>query len=119
MRHHNANRTFGRSKNQRHALLKGLAASLIEHERIMTTEAKAKELRPKIEKMITRAKDATLASRRMLLAGLYNNTDVVEKLVSGIAPRYTGRAGGYTRIIKLTPRKGDASSMAVIEFVEQ
>lgn len=117
MRHHDANRKFGRSKNQRSALLKGLAASLIEHGRIMTTEAKAKELRPTVEKMITKAKNPTLSNRRLLLSSLYNNTDVVEKLISDVAPKYTERAGGYTRITKLVQRKGDASKMAVIEFV--
>ena len=117
MRHHNANRIFGRSKNQRSALLKGLAASLILHGRILTTEAKARELRPTIEKMVTKAKKSDLATRRNLLAGLYNNEDVVTRLISDIAPRYAQRAGGYTRITKLTPRKSDASKMAVIEFV--
>ncbi len=117
MRHHDANRKFNRTKNQRGALLKGLAASLIEHGRIMTTEAKAKELRPAVEKMVTRAKNPTLSNRRLLLSSLYNNTSVVEKLVSDIAPKYAERAGGYTRITKLVQRKGDASKMAVIEFV--
>lgn len=117
MRHHNANRTFNRSKNQRTALMKGLAASLITRERIETTEAKAKELRPKIEKMITRAKAPTLANKRLLLSGLYHDNTAVKKLVETIAPRYSERSGGYTRITKLMPRKGDASKMAVIEFV--
>lgn len=118
MRHHNANRKFGRSSNQRHALLKGLAASLITHGRILTTEAKAKELRPNVEKLVTKAKNPTLAARRLLLAGFYNNETVVSTLINDIAPRYTERPGGYTRIIKLAPRKGDASPMAVIEFVQ-
>ncbi|MCC6199102.1 50S ribosomal protein L17 [Candidatus Nomurabacteria bacterium] len=118
MRHHNANRTFGRSKNQRSALMKGLVLSLISHEKIETTEAKAKELRPKIEKMVTRAKKPTLAGKRLLLSGLYHNEEAVQKLTEKIAPRYEDRAGGYTRITKLTPRKGDASPMAVIEFVK-
>jgi large subunit ribosomal protein L17 len=117
MRHHNANRKFGRSSNQRHALLKGLAASLITHGRILTTEAKAKELRPNVEKLVTKAKNPTLAARRVLLSGFYNNEIVVSKLISDIAPRYAERAGGYTRIVKLAPRKGDASPMAIIEFV--
>jgi large subunit ribosomal protein L17 len=117
MRHHNANRIFGRDKNQRKALLKGLAASLILHGRILTTEAKAKELRPSVEKMVTKAKKSDLATRRNLLAGLYNNEAVVTRLIDDIAPRYTERPGGYTRITKLTPRKSDASPMAVIEFV--
>ncbi len=117
MRHHNANRKFGRSSNQRHALLKGLAASLITHGRILTTEAKAKELRPNVEKLVTKAKNPTLAARRLLLSGFYNNEIVVSKLISDIAPRYAERPGGYTRIVKLAPRKGDASPMAIIEFV--
>ncbi|MEO5646223.1 MAG: 50S ribosomal protein L17 [Candidatus Paceibacterota bacterium] len=117
MRHHNANRKFGRSSNQRHALLKGLAASLITHGRILTTEAKAKELRPNVEKLVTKAKNPTLAARRLLLSDFYNNEIVVTKLIDDIAPRFTERAGGYTRIVKLAPRKGDASPMALIEFV--
>lgn len=117
MRHHNANRKFGRPKNGRIALLKGLAAALIEHGKILTTEAKAKELRPKIEKMVTKAKNPTLSNRRLLLSGLYNNTDLVEKLVTDVAPRFAERAGGYTRITKIVQRKGDASKMAVIEFI--
>ena len=117
MRHHNANRTFNRSKNQRVALMKGLVTSLITRERIQTTEAKAKELRPKVEKMITRAKSPTIANKRLLLASLYHNETAVKKLVESIAPRYSDRQGGYTRITKLMPRKGDASKMAVIEFV--
>lgn len=117
MRHADANRKFGREKNGRVALLRGLAASLINEGRIMTTEAKARELRPKIEKLVTKAKNPTLANKRLLLSGLYNNTEVVNKLISDIAPRYTERAGGYTRITKLVPRKGDGSKMAVIEFV--
>ena len=117
MRHNDANRKFNRDNNQRSALLKGLVSSLIEHGQITTTEAKAKELRPTIEKMITKAKNPTLANRRILLNGLYNNAQIVGKLVSDIAPRYAERMGGYTRITKLMERKGDASPMAVIEFV--
>lgn len=116
MRHHDANRKFGRSKNQRIALLRGLAESLITHERILTTEAKAKELRPKIEKLITKAKNPTLANRRLMLSALYNHEEVVGKLVS-TATRYEGRNGGYTRIIKLPNRASDGSPMAVIELV--
>ena len=117
MRHHNANRKFNRSKNQRVALVRGLAQAIILEERVLTTEAKAKELRPKIEKLITRAKNPSLSNRKLLLAGFYNNTETVEKLISGIAPRYIERAGGYTRITKIAPRKGDGSKMAVIELV--
>lgn len=117
MRHHNANRKFNRSKNQRVALVRGLAQAIVLDEKILTTEAKAKEIRPKIEKLITRAKNATLSDRKLLLASFYNNTAVVEKLIADIAPRYTTRAGGYTRITKIVARKGDGSKMAVIELV--
>ena len=117
MRHHDAHRKFGRDKNQRNALLKGLAASLVEHGRIMTTEAKAKEIRPYVEKLVTKAKNPTLANRRLIVAGFYNNESVATKLISDIAPKFAERAGGYTRIIKLALRKSDASPMAVIEFV--
>lgn len=117
MRHHKANRKFNRSKNQRVALVRGLAQAIVLDEKIMTTEAKAKEIRPKIEKLITRAKVDSLSNRRLLLAGFYNNETVVNKLITEIAPRYIDRAGGYTRITKLAQRKGDGSKMAVIELV--
>lgn len=118
MRHGDTNRKFGREKNARNALMKGLISSLLIHDRILTTEAKAKELRPKVEKMVTKAKNPTLANRRALLSSLYNNNEVVDRLIAEIAPRYAERAGGYTRITKLVQRKGDASPMAVIEFVQ-
>ncbi len=117
MRHHNNVRKFGRTKNQRQALLKGLTLALIARGRIETTEAKAKELRPFIEKLITKANVGTLASRRMVMSRLYNLSAESNKLVDVVAPKYKGRAGGYTRITKLPRRAGDASKMAVIEFV--
>ena len=117
MRHHNSIRKFGRNKNQRNALMKGLILALIAHGRIETTEAKAKELRPAIEKLITKANVGTLASRRLVMARLYGLTAEANKLIDTIAPNYKGRAGGYTRITKLPRRAGDASKMAVIEFV--
>ena len=117
MRHHSNVRKFGRTKNQRHALLKGLVLSLIAHERIETTEAIAKELRPLVEKLVTKANVGTLASRRLVLSRLYNLNAETSKLVDTIAPKYKGRAGGYTRITKLPRRAGDASKMAVIEFI--
>ena len=117
MRHHNNVRKFGRDKNQRKALLKGLALSLIKKEQIMTTEAKAKELRPYIEKMITQAKNATAANKRLLNAKLINQNTEVTKLVEKIAPRYASRAGGYTRVVKLPARKSDGAPMAIIAFV--
>lgn len=117
MRHHNATKKFGRKKKQREALLRSLAISLIEHGRITTTETKAKALRPVVEKLVSRAKTQSLASRRVLLSRLSNNERVVQKLFADIAPRYTERNGGYVRIVKLPPRAKDASPMAVIEFV--
>ncbi|MDE2031184.1 MAG: 50S ribosomal protein L17 [Patescibacteria group bacterium] len=117
MRHHSNVRKFGRNKNQRHALLKGLTLSLIAHGRIETTEAKAKELRPLVEKLITKANIGTLASKRLVLSRLYNLTAETNKLIDTIAPKYKGQQGGYTRITKLPRRAGDASKMAVIEFI--
>lgn len=117
MRHHDNNRKFGRTHGQRAALLKGLMLSIIAHGKIETTEAKAKELRPLIEKLVTKANEGTLASRRLVIARLYNRTAEGNKLVDVIAPKYKGRTGGYTRITKLPARLGDGSKMAIIEFV--
>lgn len=116
MRHHNTNRKFGRKRNQRKALLKSLALSLVMHEKIKTTEAKAKELRPFVEKLITRGKVSGLFSRRLLIARL-GDKEGSKKLIEELAPRYKKREGGYTRIIKLPRRISDASPMAIIEFV--
>jgi large subunit ribosomal protein L17 len=117
MRHHNNVRKFGRNKNQRKALLKGLALSLIKTGKIKTTEAKAKELRPYIEKMVSQAKKGDLASRRLVLAKLYNRTSEVKKLFEDIAPNYKSRNGGFTRVLKLPARLEDGAKMAIIEFV--
>lgn len=117
MRHHSQNRTFGRSRSQRTALLRGLALSLIEHGKIHTTEAKAKELRPYVEKLITKGKNDTVASRRLVMSILGEpHTDVVSKLFSDVAKRYTERNGGYTRIIKLGETKAGRTE-AYIELV--
>ncbi len=116
MRHSNKNRKFGREKNQRVALMKSLARNLIIHEKIDTTEAKAKELRPYIEKMVTLAKRDTLLSKRLLTARLSSALQS-KKLYKDIAPRYAKRAGGYTRIMKLNRRLSDGSKMARIEFI--
>jgi len=110
-------RTLGRVRRQRQALVSGLARALILHGKIQTTEAKAKELRPFIEKLVTRARNDTIANRRLLSAHFNNEQMIVQKLVTDIAPRYRERAGGYTRIIKLAPRASDSSRQAVIEFV--
>lgn len=118
MRHHNTNRKFGRTANQRRALLRSLAVSLVKHESIVTTEAKAKELRSYVEKLITKAGKDNVASRRLIARRLGENQDsVVKKLVDDLAKRYKDRDGGYTRVVKMAPRGGDASPMAIIQFV--
>ncbi len=109
------NRKFGRESAQRKALLKSLATALIMNGRIKTTEAKAKSLRPEFEKLITKAKKNTVHSKRLVNSVL--NKKVAKKLFSEIAPRHASRHGGYTRIIKLGPRKSDGAKMAYIEIV--
>jgi len=116
MRHHNKNRKFGREKDVRKALIKSLALSLVEKGKIRTTEAKAKELRPIIEKLVTRARKDDLASRRIIISKL-GSQEGTKKLFEEIAPRYKKTAGGYTRIVKLPARTSDAAKMAIIEFV--
>lgn len=118
MRHHDNNRKFGRTTNQRRALLRGLAVSLIRDERIQTTEAKAKSLRPFIEELVTKARVGDLSARRLIERRLGQVPVATKKLVDEIAPQYAERQGGYTRITKLPQRQGDASPMAVIEFVK-
>lgn len=117
MRHHRSNRKFGREKNQRNALLISLANNLIKRGRIRTTEAKAKETRPFVEKLLTKARLGTLASLRLVAARL-RSIDSAKILAEKIAPKFKNRPGGYTRITKLPRRLGDASPMAIIEFVE-
>ena len=116
MRHHNKNKKFGRVKTQRNALLRSLSCALIRDEKIVTTETKAKALRPLIEKMVTHAKSDTVSSRRFVNSKVANE-DLTNKLFTEIAPKYQKRNGGYTRIVKLPIRKSDASKMAQIEFV--
>lgn len=117
MRHHNANRKLGREKKQRVALLRTLAVSLIDKETIKTTDAKARELRPFVEKLVTKAKSDTVSSRKHAVSVIGHNGKAVTKLFKEIGPRYEKRSGGYTRIIKTDPRKNDASKMAYIQFV--
>ncbi len=117
MRHHNSKRKFGREKNVRNALMNSLALNLIVREKIKTTLPKAKELRPFIEKMVTMAKKDSLENRRLVISRLSNRAPEVKKLFTKIAPKYTDRAGGYTRILKLGARKSDGAEMAQIEFV--
>jgi len=115
MKHHKKTRKFGREKGQRDALLKALAHGLILHDAIKTSEAKAKELRPFIEKLITKGKIGTPHARRLLNSRV--GIDAGEKLITTIAPKYKDRKGGYTRIIKLGRRISDGSPMARIELV--
>jgi len=117
MRHHNSKRKFGRTKNQRVALVNSLALNLIVREKIKTTEPKAKELRPFIEKIVTRAKKNNLANIKLIVSKLSNRKKEVKKLFDVIAPRYVDKKGGYTRVIKAGVRKSDGAKMAIIEFV--
>jgi len=115
-------RKLGRTTDARMALLRNLATDLIINERIETTEAKAKELRSSVEKMITLGKRGDLHARRQASAFLYKKDaseteDVIQKLFNDIATRYEDRQGGYTRILKLGPRRGDGAKMAIIELV--
>ena len=116
MRHGIAGRKFGRPTAQRIALYRGLITDLFEHEKIRTTEEKAKEIQAQAEKLITLGKAGDVHSRRLALARLYGK-DSVNKLFHVIADRYTERAGGYTRIVKLGRRLGDNAAMASIELV--
>ncbi|MDO8486158.1 MAG: 50S ribosomal protein L17 [Candidatus Staskawiczbacteria bacterium] len=116
MRKRNKGRILSRNKSQREALLKSLMSSLFLHGKIKTTEAKAKELRAVAEKSITRARQNTVFSRRILAKVLA--PQIVKKLVDEIAPKYKTKPGGYTRIIKLGPRKSDSARMAIIELVK-
>ena len=118
MRHHNTNRKFGRPRNQRKALMRSLAISLVDNEKIKTTEARAKELRPFIEKIITKSKKDSVWTRRLLISRLGSGaSSTIKKLIETIAPKYKERPGGYTRITKLETRQGDGSSIVQIEFV--
>ena len=114
--HRVAGRKLSRYRSQRVALLRSLAADLIRHERITTTLAKAKETRVVTERLITHGKNGTLHHRRLALSQVPQQ-DVVRKVFDELAPRYRERAGGYTRIVKLGRRQGDAALMAVIELV--
>jgi len=116
MRHNDKNRKFGRSQNQRQALIKSLICSLIRDEKIVTTEAKAKELRPHIEKIITHGMVDTVSKRRYIVSKI-GNKDMTAKLFSEVSPKYKDRKGGYTRIIKLPLRPNGAVKMAQIELV--
>ena len=118
MNHGRNQRKLSRTSSHRKALLRNMVTSLLEHEAIRTTDAKAKELRGVAEKMITLGKRGTLHARRQALATI-RSKEVTAKLFDELAGRYRQRAGGYTRILKLGPRPGDAAPMAIIELVDR
>jgi large subunit ribosomal protein L17 len=118
MRHQVKGRKLGRSPAHRKALFRNQLSSLVKEERIKTTLEKAKELRPLAEKVVTQGKRDTLHARRQVNR-LISDRELVKKLFDEIAPRYHERPGGYTRIIKLGPRKGDGAEMAYLEFVDR
>jgi len=115
MKHSNKTKQMGREKNQRNALIKSLIESLIKNGKIQTTEMKAKVIKPRVEKMITKAKVVTISTERAL-ANVIGKTNA-HKIIKEIAPKYLERKGGYLRIIKMNPRLSDGARMAQIEFV--
>ncbi len=117
MRHRNSGRQLSRNSSHRHALLRNMATSLLRHETIRTTVPKAKELRRVVEPLITLAKVDSLAKRRLAYARL-RDVSIVEKLFVDLGPRFKARAGGYTRILKMEPRPGDAADMALMQLVD-
>ncbi|MFZ2490810.1 MAG: 50S ribosomal protein L17 [Thermoanaerobaculia bacterium] len=118
MRHGMVNRKLGRTSAHRKALFRNQLASLILSERIITTLPKAKELRPLIEKLITLAKNDSVHNRRQAATSILDGAQLA-KLFDTLGPRFSARPGGYTRIIKLGPRRGDAAEMAILELVER
>ena len=117
MRHGKQKGKLSRQSAHRKALMMNLSREVIDHERIQTTEAKAKAVKPEIEKLITMAKRGDLHARRQALAALGQDKFIVYKLFEEVAPRYADRDGGYTRILKLGPRKSDATEMVYLELV--
>ena len=115
MRHLNAGRKLNRTSAHRKALMKNLVLSLIQYGRLKTTDAKAKELRRYADRMVTLGKRGDLAARRLAFAFMQSRT-AVKKLFDEIAPRFTDRAGGYTRVVKFGVRRGDAAPLSIIEF---
>lgn len=117
MRHRTQDKKFGRSKSHREALMASLVCALIERKRIQTTLPKAKEARQAAERLVTMARKNTLAGRRIVAARIRNKACVTE-LFETIAPKFVGRPGGYTRILKLGSRDGDGAEMALLEWVD-
>jgi large subunit ribosomal protein L17 len=117
MRHRKQRGKLSRSASHRKLLLRNLCKEVIDHERIKTTEAKAKAVRPEVEKLITLAKRGDLHARRQALSTLGQDKFAVYKLFEEVAPRYADRPGGYTRILKLGPRRSDSTEMVYLELV--
>ncbi len=117
MRHHRVGKKLGRDSAHRKALYSNLAGALIEHGRIKTTEAKAKAVKPVAERMITLGRRGDIHARRQALAYL-RSQEVVHKLFAEVAPRFSQRPGGYSRIVKLGPRQGDSAAMVYLELVD-
>ena len=117
MRHRRNKHKLSRDASHRRALLMNLSKQLVEHERIQTSQAKAKAVKPEVEKLITLAKRGDLHARRRLLSKFGQDKFIVHKLVEEIAPRYAERPGGYTRITKLGPRRSDSTEMVYLELV--
>ena len=117
MRHRKKRNKLSRDASHREALLSNLSKQLIEHERIQTSQAKAKAVKPEVEKLITLAKGGSLHARRQALSTLGQDRFLVHKLFEEIGPRYAERPGGYTRIVKLGPRRSDATEMVFLELV--
>jgi large subunit ribosomal protein L17 len=117
MRHRKAGRKFGRTMEHRKAMSRNLVTSLLEHGRIQTTEAKGKELRRWVERVITTAKSDSVAARRAVDA-IVENPEVSEKLFTNLMPRLRERPGGYTRVLKIGPRQGDGAPMVLVELVD-
>ena len=118
MRHRVGGRKLGRTSSHRTAMFRNMAAALIKHEQITTTLPKAKELRPYVEKLITLAKKGGLSNRRLAHSRLLDDTQL-QKLFDVLAPRYSGRNGGYTRVLKAGLRASDAAPIAIIELVDR
>ena len=110
-------RKLGKKTGPRKSLFKNLIVAVLRYERIKTTEAKAKEVSGQVERVITLAKQGSLASRRQIVAELPNEPLVIDKLINEIAPKYTDRTSGFTRIVKIGPRAGDAAPMVQLELV--
>ena len=117
MRHAKQRNKLSRDSAHRRSLLRNLCRDLIEHERIKTSQAKAKAAKPEVEKLITLAKRGDLHARRKALSELGEDRFIVHKLFEEVAPRYAERNGGYTRIVKLGPRRSDATEMVLLELV--